>query len=311
MPTLPGTDLEVGRLNLGGNPFGWTADEAASHAVLDAFVAAGGRFVDTADMYSEWGEGHVGGESERAIGSWLAGRNRDDVVLATKVAKLSTRPGLAHDNVVAALEESLERLGTDHVDLYYAHQDDAEVAIADQVATFHSLVEAGKVRAIGLSNFTAARLREWCETARSSGMTMPAAIQPRYNLVARREFETELAPVAAEFGLATFTYQALASGFLTGKYRSEADFAGHVRGGAARGYAEAGGLPVVDVLVEIADAHGVRPGTVAIAWVLAHGVTAPIASASRPEQVADLMAAVDLQLDADEVARLDEVSAGF
>ncbi|MGO0577573.1 aldo/keto reductase [Ornithinimicrobium panacihumi] len=312
LPAFLSTDRPFLPLNLGGNPFGWTADRDATFAVLDRFVELGGTFVDTADSYSAWVDGHEGGESERLIGEWMHERgNRDDVVIATKVCKKPDREGLAHANVVAALDESLERLGTDHVDLYYAHYDDEDVAIADQVATFHSLVEAGKIRAVGLSNFSPERMREWFETARRQGMTVPEAIQPRYTLVSREVFERDYAPIAAEFGAGVFPYPALASGFLTGKYRTEADFEGVARGSAAKGYADAGGLRVVDALVQVGSRHDAEPATVALAWLLAKGVTAPIASASRPEQLDALMAAPGLALTEQDVAELDEASAGF
>lgn len=225
--TLPGSTLEIFPVTLGGNPFGWTADEAASCAVLDTFAAAGGNIIDSADAYSEWVDGNVGGESETILGRWMASRgNRDQIMVATKVALLGARKGLRHDNVVAALDDSLRRLGTDHIDLYYAHYDDPDVAIHDQVATFHSLVRSGKARAIGLSNFTAERMREWFDTAQREGMTMPSAIQPRYSLMKRADYERDYAQIAAAYDVAVFSYPALASGFLTGKYRVEADFEG-------------------------------------------------------------------------------------
>ncbi|MFK5644978.1 aldo/keto reductase [Ornithinimicrobium sp. LYQ121] len=312
MPTLPGSALDLFPINLGGNPFGWTADEEASFAVLDAFHEGGGNFVDTADSYSAWVDGHEGGESERIIGRWMTDRGvRHEVVVATKVAKKPGREGLAHDNVVAALDESLERLGTDHVDLYYAHFDDEEVPVADQVRTFHFLVTSGKVGAVGLSNYSPERMRAWFETATRERLTVPAAIQPRYSLVARASYERSYAPIVSEFGPLVFSYPALASGFLTGKYRTEADLEGAARGGAARRYLEAGGLRVVDVQVQIADRYDVTPATVALAWVLAKGVTAPIASVSRPEQLEALMAAPSLRLTTEDVAALDEASAGF
>lgn len=299
-------------VNLGGNPFGWTADRDATFAVLDRFVAGGGSFVDTADAYSSWVEGHEGGESERLIGAWMAERgNRDDVVVATKVCRKPGREGLAHDNVVAALEESLERLQTDRVDLYYAHYDDEEVPVADQVATFSSLVESGRVRAVGLSNFSPERMREWFATARREGGAVPEAIQPRYTLVSREVYERDYRPIAAEFGAAVFSYPALASGFLTGKYRTEADFEGAARGSAARRYAEAGGLRVVDALVRVGERHGAEPATVTLAWLLARDVTAPIASVSRPEQLDAILAGPALRLTEQDLAELDEASAGF
>lgn len=312
LPSFLHTDRPFLPLNLGGNPFGWTADREATFAVLDRFVEGGGTFVDTADSYSAWVDGHEGGESERLIGAWMSERgNRDDVAVATKVCKKPDRMGLAHDNVVRALEESLERLGTDHVDLYYLHYDDEAVAIADQVRTFHSLVEDGRARAVGLSNFSPERMREWFETARREGLTVPAAIQPRYTLVSRMGYERDYAPLVAEFGPAVFPYPALASGFLTGKYRTEADFEGAARGSAAKRYAEAGGLRVVDALVQVGERHGAEPATVALAWLLAKGVTAPIASASRPEQLDVLLAAPGLSLSEADVEELDAASAGF
>lgn len=299
-------------LNLGGNPFGWTADEEASFAVLDAFVAGGGSFVDTADAYSSWVDGHSGGESERIIGSWWTARgNRDQVQIATKVAKKPDRRGLARATVHAALEESLERLQTDRIDLYYAHEDDESVALEDQVETFHGLVEDGRIRAIGLSNYEPARLRAWAETAERLDLTRPAAIQPRYTLVSRRDFETGLAPVATDLGLAVFSYPALASGFLTGKYRSPEDFEGAARGSAAKRYADAGGLRVVDALVQVGSRHEVDAAAVVIAWLLAKGVTAPIASASRPDQLEPLLQGATLTLTPDDVTELDAASDGF
>jgi len=309
---LPGSNLEIFPLNLGGNAFGWTADQARSFEVLDAYVKAGGNFIDTADVYSAWIDGNVGGESESIIGAWMTARgNREEVLIATKVGMFKSRPGLARDNVSVALDESLARLGTDCVDLYYAHSDDDKVSIADQVETFGAVVESGRARAIGLSNFSPERLREWCETARQAGMPTPAAIQPRYNLVAREGYEREYAPLAREFGLAVFPYPSLASGFLTGKYRTEADFDDQPRGGAARRYFEAGGLRVVDVLVSIAEDRDSQPATVAVAWLLAKGVTAPIASVSRPEQLDALMSAPSLVLTETEMTALDAASQGF
>ncbi|GGK70100.1 aldo/keto reductase [Ornithinimicrobium pekingense] len=311
MPTLPGSTVEIFPVNLGGNAFGWTADESTSFAVLDRFVELGGTFVDTADSYAAWVD-DVGGQSETILGRWLAARgSRDDVAVATKVARKPGREGLAHDTVVAALEESLDRLQTDHVDLYYAHYDDEEVPVAEQVATFDGLVRDGRVRAVGLSNFSPERMREWFETARREGASVPVAVQPRYSLVSRAGYERDYAPLVTEFGAMVFSYPALASGFLTGKYRSEADLEGQPRGAAARRYLEAGGLRVVEELVRVAEGYGVEPATVALSWVLAKGVTAPIASVSRPGQLDALMAAPGLQLSAADVAALDEASADF
>lgn len=309
--TLPGSEVEIFPVNLGGNPFGWTADETATAEVLDAFLEQGGTLVDTADSYSSWVDGHRGGESETLTGRWLEARgHRDDVVVATKVGAHPRRKGLTHDNVVAALDESLVRLGTDHVDVYYAHYDDESVPVLDQAVTFDGLVRAGKVRAVGLSNYSPERMREWFETARREGLTVPGAVQPRYSLVSRQTYEQDYAPIVAEFGPAVFCYPALASGFLTGKYRTVADLEGQPRGSAARRYLEAGGLRVVDALVDVGGRYAVEPATVALAWLLAKGVT-PIASVSRAEQLPTLMAAPDLQLSADDVAVLDRASESF
>lgn len=312
MTRIPRTDLDIFPLNLGGNTFGWTSDRDASFAVLDAFVAAGGSFIDTADLYSIWAEGNTGGESETIIGEWITARgNRDSVVLATKVGGLPTRQGLSPENVEAALDESLARLQTDHVDLYYAHYDDENVAIEDQVRHAHSLVEAGKIRHIALSNYTPERMREWFETARSLSLTLPVAIQPQYNLVHRAEYEQGFKPIVDEFDVAVFPYFALASGFLTGKYRTQEDFEGQAREGFASGHLTDDGLAVVDALVEVAEARGTEPATVALAWLLAKGVTAPVASARVPEQLPSLMAAAQLTLTEAEVAALDAASQPF
>lgn len=312
MARIDGINHEIFPLNLGGNPFGWTSDSATSYAVLDAFVAGGGNFIDTADMYSQWVQGHEGGESERVIGQWLAlNGNRDEIVIATKVGAMDEWEGLAHDNVVEALENSLDRLGTDYIDLFYAHHDDPEVEIEDQVRTFDSLVQGGEIRAIGLSNYSPERLREWLDTARRLDATMPAAIQPHYNLVERVPYETEIAPIVREYELAVFSYYSLASGFLTGKYRTNDDLARSPRGGAAKRYMSPEGLRVVDVLDEVAQERGAQMSTVALAWLLDKGVTAPIASVSTPEQLPALMAAPTLKLTDVEVARLDEASEHF
>lgn len=312
MTRIPRTDLDVFPLTLGGNTFGWTSDREESFAVLDAFVAAGGNVIDSADLYSVWAEGHTGGESERVLGEWMAARgNRADVVIATKVGGLPTRPGLSAQNVEAALTESLERLRTDYVDIYYAHYDDQDVSIEDQVRIAHALVESGRVRHLALSNHSPERAREFFDTARRLELTVPVAIQPHYNLLHRAEYEQGYAPLAAEFDVAVFPYFALASGFLTGKYRTKADLEGEAREGFASGHLTDDGLAVVDALVEIAGARGVEPATVALAWLLAKGVTAPIASARTPEQLPALVAAVDMKLDDDEVARLDTASAPF
>lgn len=309
---IPRTDLDVLPLNLGGNTFGWTSDRETSFAVLDVFADAGGTFVDTADGYSAWAPGHEGGESETILGDWMAERgNRDRMVIATKVSTKPDRQGLAAENVEAALDESLARLRTDHVELYYFHFDDESVAIADQVRTGHALVASGRVRHLALSNYSPARMREWLETARAEGLTLPVAIQPHYNLLHRREVEQDYAPLAREFDLALFPYWSLASGLLTGKYRSAADAGKSPRGADVGEKLDEPTLDVLGAVDVVATAHAVEPSTVALAWLLAHGVTAPIASASRPEQLPALLAATELELTADQVELLDRASSPF
>lgn len=307
--TLPQITLP---LVLGGNTFGWTSDQEASFAVLDAFLEAGGTHIDTADLYAVWIGDGTGGHSEKVLGEWFAARgNRDKVVLATKMGGLAPYDNQQHDSVVAALEASLKRLQTDYIDIFYSHYDDENVSIADQAATYDSLVKTGKVRHIALSNYSPERMREWFEYATANDLTVPAAIQPQYNLVHRKDFEESYLPLAREFGAATFPYFSLASGFLTGKYRSAEDLEGRNRQGFVEGYATAEGFAVVDTLVEVAAARGVEPATVALAWQLAKGVTAPIASASTPEQLPALVAASTLKLSAAEVESLDAASAPF
>ena len=312
MNLIPRTDLTVFPLNLGGNTFGWTSAQDNSFAVLDAFVAGGGNFIDTADAYSMWVEGNEGGESETIIGQWMHERgNRDQIVLATKVGALASRPGLSAENVDAALNESLERLQTDYIDLYYAHYDDENTSIAEQVRIAHDLVQSGRVRHIGLSNFTVERMREWFEVATSEGLTVPVAIQPHYNLIHRQDFEQGYAPIAREFNVAVFPYFALASGVLTGKYRTLADLEGRARQGFAADLLTDDALAVIDALVAVAEARSALPATVALAWLRAKGIAAPIASASSVEQLPALMAAAALQLTEAEVAALDEASQPF
>ncbi|WOP19448.1 aldo/keto reductase [Raineyella sp. LH-20] len=312
MARIPSLDTEIFPLNLGGNTFGWTSDRDGSEAVLDAFVAGGGNFVDTADSYSAWVPGNQGGESETILGDWMAARgNRDGLVIATKVGALATRKGLAPDNVRAAVDDSLRRLRTDRIDLYYAHYDDPERPIEEIAATFDGLVKDGRIRAIGMSNLTPERMRGWLDVAAAEGLTAPVAIQPEYNLVSRLAYETAFRPLADEAGLAVFPYYALASGFLSGKYRTEADLVGAARAGAAKGRLTADGLAVVDAVVAVAGQHGAAPATVALAWLLAKGITAPIVSARTVEQLPALMAAPGLALSPEQVDALDQASAPF
>lgn len=309
---LPRTDLEVLPLNLGGNTFGWTSDRETSFAVLDAFVAAGGSFIDTADAYAAWAEGSEGGDSETVLGEWFEARgNREEIVLATKVGAKPSRTGLSAANVEAALDESLERLRTDRIDLYYAHYDDEAVSIEEQVRIADGLVRSGRVRHLGLSNFSPERMREWFEVATREGLTVPVAIQPHYNLLARAAYEKDYAPIAREFDAAVMPYFSLASGLLTGKYRTKEDLEGRARKGMVEDNLTEDALAVVDVLTEVAATHDAEPASVAIAWLLAKGTTAPIASASTPEQLPALLAGTALELSAQDVAALDEASAPF
>lgn len=305
---LGASGLTIAPLVLGGNVFGWTTDRAASFAILDAFVAGGGTMIDTADVYSAWVDGHVGGESETVIGEWLrhSGR-RDDVLIATKVGMLSGPggTGLHPARIAAAVDASLQRLGTDRIDLYYAHRDDPDIPLADSLGAFDALVRAGKVRALGASNFTGARLEEAAATAFTGGLTPFTVVQPHYNLLERTAFERDLLPVIRHRTLGVLPYYGLASGFLTGKYRRSEDLTGP-RGSGAGQYLDARGLSVLGALDMVAARHDARPAQVALAWLMAKpGVTAPIASASRPEQMADLIAAMHLSLTTEDIAALD------
>lgn len=307
------SDLMIFPLGLGGNTFGMTTDAEGSERVLDAFVEGGGNFIDTADSYSAWVPGNRGGESETIIGEWMRRRgNRDTVVIATKVGAHPEFKGLAPDNIARAADASLQRLQTDFIDLYYAHYDDEGVPIEEIATAFDALVRAGKVRYIGISNLSPERAAAWMRAAEEGGLELPVALQPEYNLVSRRRYETEYAPVAETYHLAVFPYFGLAAGFLTGKYRTAADLAGRARAGMVQQYMNEDGLEVVDELVAIAKARETSPATVALAWLLARPtVTAPLASATTVDQLAELMAAPDLILTADEDARLDRVSLPF
>ncbi|MFB9070550.1 aldo/keto reductase [Citricoccus parietis] len=310
--TLQDTEYTTLPLVLGGNTFGWTSDRDTSFAVLDAFVGAGGTLIDTADLYAVWAGDHTGGDSEKVLGEWFAARGtRETLVLATKMGGLAPYDNQQHDSVVAALEASLDRLQTDYIDVYYSHYDDENVSIEDQATTYDGLVASGKVRHIALSNYSPKRMRQWFEYATANGLAVPVAIQPQYNLVHRQDFETAYLPMAREFGAATFPYFALASGFLTGKYRSAADLEGRSRQNMVEGYATEEGFAVVDELVRVAESRGVEPATVALAWQLAQGATAPIASASTPEQLPALVAAGSLTLTDAELRGLDVASRPF
>ncbi len=313
MTRIGKSDLEIFPLGLGGNTFGNTTDAAASETVLDAFVEGGGNFIDTADQYSFWKPGNQGGESETILGEWMRRRgNRQRVVIATKVGGLPSRKGLAADNVAAAIDDSLRRLQTDYIDLYYAHFDDESQSIEEIAARFDALVKAGKVRHVGVSNMAPARIDEWMRVAREGGLAVPVALQPEYSLVRRQNYERNVAPLAERHELAVFPFFALASGFLTGKYRTQADLEGAARGQAVAEYMNDDGLKVVDALRAIASDRGVAVATVALAWVLAKPtITAPLASATSVKQLGELLAAPGLELSTDEVAALDAASEPF
>ena len=307
--------LEVSPLCLGGNVFGWTADAATSFRLLDAFVDAGGNFVDTADVYSRWAPGHAGGESEAVLGGWLARGGpalRNRVVIATKVGSDmgEGREGLAPAYVRQAVDASLRRLRTDRIDLYQSHRDDPGTPQEETLAAYGGLIRAGKVRAIGASNFTADRLAQALAVSEREGLPRYESLQPHYNLLERAGYEDGLETLCRERGLGVIPYFGLARGFLTGKYRSEADLGQSPRGEGVRGYLAPRGLRVLAALDEAAAAMAARPAQVALAWLMARpGLTAPIASATRIEQLDDLIAATRLRLDPATVARLDAASA--
>ncbi|MFF1381659.1 aldo/keto reductase [Streptomyces sp. NPDC058308] len=308
---LGSSDLEVFPLSLGGNVFGWTADRAASFAVLDAYTAAGGNFIDTADAYSAWVEGNEGGESETLIGEWLAERgNRSDVVIATKAGAHPAYKGLSPATIKGAAEQSLRRLGTDYIDLYYTHYDDPSVPVEEIIGTLDELVRDGKVRAIAASNITPERLQESLDFSDREGLARYVALQPHYNLVSRDTYEGPLQELASRSGLAAVPYYALASGFLTGKYRPGARVES-ARSGRVESYVGSErGDRVLAALDEIAADRGAEVATVALAWLAAQPtVAAPIASARTVGQLPALLAVADLELTQAELARLTEASA--
>ncbi|MCI0157804.1 aldo/keto reductase [Leifsonia shinshuensis] len=302
------SDLHVFPLSLGGNVFGWTADRDTSFAVLDAYTAAGGNFVDTADGYSAWVPGNTGGDSERILGEWFEARgNRDDVVLATKVSQHPDFKGLAADNIRRAADASLERLKSDRIDLYYAHFDDESVPLEETVGALSGLVDAGKVRAIGISNYSPERIEEWFAITEREGLHRAVALQPHYNLV-ERSYEEKYRALAERENLGVMPYFALAAGFLTGKYRDGVTVESARAAGAAK-YLDQTGHSVLAALDDVAAAHGASVATIALAWLAAQPtVTAPIASARTLEQLPDLLASVTVELTPDELAALDGAS---
>jgi aryl-alcohol dehydrogenase-like predicted oxidoreductase len=311
MRNIPRTDLAVHPLCLGANVFGWTADEPESFAVLDAYKAAGGNFVDTADGYSQWVAGNHGGESEEIIGRWMAKRgNRDAIVLATKVGSKHDRKGLTAGNVRAAAEESLRRLQTDRIDLLYTHRDDEVTPPEETLGALDALVREGKVRHVAASNVSPARLEDALAASEREGLVRYVALQPHYNLV-ERDYEDGLADVCRRHDLGCLPYYALAKGFLTGKYRPGADGVESQRAEGARAYLDGRGERVLAALDAAAAAHDVPVAAVSLAWLAGRPtVVAPIASARTPAQLAELMAMTELELTADEARALDEAGAG-
>ena len=298
------TELQVHPLCLGGNVFGWSANAAQSQEVLSAYESAGGNFIDTADMYSRWHTGNVGGESETIIGDWMRARgNRSEMVIATKVAKLATRPGLSAANIAAAAEDSLRRLGTDYIDIYYAHHDDEEIPLEESLTAFNELVAAGKVRYLAASNYSAARLEEALKISRELGMSEYLLLQPNYNAIVRNEYEGDLMAVAVKEDIPVLPYFSLAAGFLTGKYQPGVEV-DSVRAGDMPDYKNDRGWAILDAITEIAKQENTSIAAVALGWLRAQpGVVTPIASARTTEQLAEILPVVELS--AEQVAQVN------
>lgn len=311
--TLGGTDIQIAPLVFGGNVFGWTADEPTSFRLLDAFTDAGFNGIDTSDNYTAWIPGNTGGDSERVIGKWLKQTGkRDKVVIATKVGgKFSEeKKGLKKAYILQSIEDSLTRLQTDHIDLYQTHYDDLETPIEETLEAYAEIIKSGKVRAIGTSNMTAERLAESINISKQKGFPAYQSLQPEYNLMEREKYETQYAPFVKEHNIGVIPYFALASGFLTGKYRSEKDLEGSSRTKYVARYLNEKGFKILKALDEVAAQYNSKPGTIAIAWVMAQpGITAPIASASNMAQFDDLVAAAAVKLNAKTMELLNAVSA--
>ncbi len=308
------SDLEFAPIAFGGNVFGWTADEATSHRILDAFVDAGFSFIDTADVYSRWVPGHTGGESEKVIGSWLKKHpgKRAKVQIATKcgMEMPNVGSGLSRAHIVGSVDASLRRLGIDRIDLFQSHKDDPKTPQEETLSTYGELVKAGKLRWIGASNFDAARLAEAAKIAKDKGLPAYVSLQPHYNLVERGLFEGALENECLKEGIGVIPYYSLASGFLSGKYKSEADAAGKARGMGAKKYLNDKGFAVIAALDAAAKKHNANCAQVALAWLLQRkSITAPIVSATSLEQLKDIIAAPSLKLDPESVAAIDKASA--
>jgi aryl-alcohol dehydrogenase-like predicted oxidoreductase len=309
MITIPQTDLVVHPLCLGSNIFGSNADEAQSHAVMDAYSSHAGNFIDTADMYNQWVEGHVGGESESVIGSWMKKRNnRQSMVIATKVSKMDTRPGLSAKNIFAACEESLNRLQTDYIDLYYSHSDDETVSLDETLGAYAQLIAQGKVRYIAASNFTPARLRESIKFSEDNNIPAYVAVQDLYNLVDRKSYEGEMSQAVSDLGISNIPFYGIARGFLSGKYRPGVTEVDSKRAAGAREYATDKNYAVLTVMDEVAKNHNVSLSAVALAWLRSQpSVSVPIASARTVEQVQEIVQVVELS--GGEVEKLNAISA--
>jgi aryl-alcohol dehydrogenase-like predicted oxidoreductase len=309
MITIPETDLVVHPLCLGSNIFGSNTDEAQSHAVMDAYSSHAGNFIDTADMYSQWVEGHMGGESETVIGSWMKKRNnRQSMVIATKVSKMDTRPGLSAKNIFAACEESLNRLQTDYIDLYYSHSDDETVSLEETLGAYAQLIAQGKVRYIAASNFTPARLRESIKFSEDNNIPAYVATQDLYNLVDRKTYEGEMSQAVADLGISNIPFYGIARGFLSGKYRPGVTEVDSKRAAGAREYATDKNYAVLTTMDEVAKNHNVSLSAVALAWLRAQpSVSVPIASARTVEQVEEIVQVVELSME--EVEKLNAISA--
>jgi len=306
------SSLQVAPLAFGGNVFGWSVDESRSFDLLDAFVDHGFNLIDTADVYEAWVPGNEGGESEAIIGNWLKkSGKRDRVVIATKVGKWARYPGLSPTNIKEAVDDSLRRLKTDHIDLYQSHEDDAKVPLEETLRAFDDLVKAGKVRVIGASNYSTNRLADALTTSASKSLSRYESLQPEYNLMDRAGFEEGMQPLCVKEDVGVISYYSLASGFLSGKYRSEADLhKSKARGGKVKKYLDARGHRVLGALDEVAAAHGATPAQVALAWVMAQpAISAAIASATTVEQLDELAKSAALVLSADELRKLGDASA--
>lgn len=308
---LGNSDLVVAPIAFGGNVFGWTIDEQTSFGILDRFVNAGFNLIDTANVYSRWKPGNQGGESETIIGNWLKSRNnRQQVIIATKVgADMGSGKDISKANILKEVDNSLKRLQTDYIDLYFSHYDDEKTPVEETLEAYQELIKAGKVRTIGASNFSADRLKESLEASKRAGLPKYEVFQPEYNLYNREQYETTYEPIVQEYQLGVTNYYALASGFLTGKYRSEADLNKSQRGGGIKSFLNDRGFKILEALDQVAERQGSQPASIAIAWLIARpSVTAPIASVTSTEQLKDLEKAANIQLTADDMQMLDQAS---